>query len=489
MPAVIDTVATQVKIQDKLIAEYNKNIKALMNERKKISDRQAMAGMTGIAKMFIGGMPDREVVQGFGQTYIYDRGPISPELMTSGLRDIANASMAGASQQGMLNSVKQLADDKQKAAMESSLGIQMGAIAEMRTKFDALAIREYKLPEVVEIPPEEWSKPRVKTADYQSMIDRLHQRCEREKEILGRDNPFAQIDLIFFKSLVPLPQLRDRIDTWQSQAREAVKLAGEVPSDPVFDSDRAELLTMAGELAIRAAELELGSSRWSDAYHPRGEFAGNVLDLALLYLPEDPSGRIREQKAQTLLLSGRVDDALSLAKEINGVRAESPRYRFHLARIECAAGQMEKGLDDLEAAIVALGFTDIEEARRRGGDFPQGDPRYHDLTEIRLAIDGGQRRGFGGVPGIVVTNKSRFALTDVVIELQYEAFAGRSNAGPQAKTIKPWIKQPVDRLDPGESVVVKTAPGVRAKFSNAGVLAGTVTLMSRQGKSKVYSSK
>lgn len=489
LPSVIDTIGAQVKIQDKLIAEYNKSIKDQLDARKRIADRQTMANMSGLAKMFLGGMPQQDVVDiGDGRNIVIDRGVVSPELMSSGLRDIANASMSSAAQEGMLNSVKELVDAKQKAAMEASLGIQMAAIAELRSKFDDLAIREYKLPEITEIPPDEWSRPRKTIADYQSMIDRLNQRCEQDRESLGRENPFSQIDLLFFKSLVPL-QVKERIEIWQQEARDAIKLAGELPSDPVFDPDRADLLTTAAELAIRAAEIELGSSRWGDSYHPRAEFAGKVLDLALLYLPEDPSGRIREQKAQTLLLSGRCDEALAIAKEVSAVRAEIPRFRFHLARIECAAGQTDKGLDDLEAAIATLGFADVEEARRRGGDFPQSDPRFRDLTEIKLTIDGGGRRGFGPVPGIRVTNSSRFALTEVYIELRYEVFVGRATFGAQAKTAKHRAWQSVERLEPGESVIVKPGPTGKARFSKAGVLLGTVALDSRQGKSKIYSSK
>jgi hypothetical protein len=486
LPKVLDIVAAQVAVQDRLIAEYNEKIKAQMVERRKIADRQAMAGMIGMVKMFAGAMPNTEVVRDFGRTYIIDRGPVSPDLMASGLRDLAGAQMTGASQMAMLDNIKQMTDEKQQEAMQASLTVQMEATSGLRAKFEEVASGAYQIPKANPIPQEEWAKPRKVRADYQPLIDRLDDICEREKEILGRTNPFAQLDLLFFQSLVPVIDAGDRLNFWQDQARKAIKLAGEFPDDPILDYDRAELLTTGAELALRAAEVELGSYRWAHSYHPRAEFAGKVLDVALKFLPEDPSGRIREKKAQALLLGGQVNDALKLAEEIREIRKDLPRYRFQLARIECAAGQTDKGLDDLEAAIIPLGFADIEEVRTRGGDFPKAEKRFKELTEINVSFDGKIPFGYNPTgPRIVVTNRSRFALTDVLIDLEYFTIVGRGNPPP---TKKQEYVQKVARLDPNESMIVSLGKVGQVRQTDNKSIYGRVQVFSRQGTSKIYPS-
>jgi hypothetical protein len=490
LPRVLEIYSEQAAKQDQLIADYNAKIKVQLAERRKLADRQAIASMTGMFKIFAGAMPDRQVVRGtFGQLYLVDRGPVSPELMNSGMRDLADASRNGASQLEMLNRIKEMTDQKQREAMSESLTIQLEAVTGLRLKFDEIAHVEYKIPKLDPIPQEEWNKPRRFKADYQPLIDRLDAFSDREKEGLGYVNPFARFDLIYFQSLVPVPNAPEQAEHWQSLARDTIKLVSEIPADPILDYDRAELLTNGAELALRGAEVELGLNRWLDAFHPRAVFASKLLDLALRYFPDDPSGRIREKMAQARLLGGRVEEALKLALEVEGLRKNSPRYYFQLARIKCAAGLTDKGLDDLETAVIVLGFADLDEARRRGGDFPQAQKRYKELTEIKLVVDGKVPQGFNvSGPRVVVTNRSRFPLTDVLVEVGFEKIIQKATANTPMKTDKLSYLQRIARLDPNETMIIepgKVGPIVTLKD---GTILGQVQLSSRQGKSKIYSS-
>jgi WD40 repeat protein len=469
IPGLIDQLTREGNVQDNLIREYNDELKKLARERDKVAARQKVNGMLGFAKMFMGAMPVTETVDVSGRQYTIDVGMASSKLFMSGMSDMMSASLEATQQKAMLDTAGRMTNRLKRDELVKSLQAQTDAVAALRAKESAVGER-LKVPNPERLADDLQAKLKEASA-AKAVVQVLTRQAEQERARPGRENATTRGSLIALQSQIRVPDPVKQVELWCVQAREIAALAALVPAGQEFDVDRAELLSQGGELFLQAATLEIGGGAWAAAFNTKADEALGLLDQALRIRPGDPSGRLRDLRACALLLCGHGHEARDQALAIREICAESGRQRTHLARILCAAGEVDQALNELEAALIQLEYPDVRQIRQ-AGDFPHSHRRFLDLTELKIEARP------SGTGLIEVVNKSRFPVTEGTITLRYTVIRQARGAPPQSIDVK--VEEAVERLEPNETRLIQPRPGVAIPVDRRGHVLARVTVYSRQ---------
>ena len=147
-------------------------------------------------------------------------------------------------------------------------------------------------------------------------------------------------------------------------ARDCQDVALLVPAGSFYDSDRGELLFTAACIATQAAQMENGDDGFIGARKTKvTDFAVKAHDVALYYLPQDPSGEIRESKAWALARNGQLQAAVELVLDIRELRIASPVFTYNAACLAGALGNTDQAFTLFRHAVVDLGFDNISMAK------------------------------------------------------------------------------------------------------------------------------
>lgn len=84
----------------------------------------------------------------------------------------------------------------------------------------------------------------------------------------------------------------------------------------MYDYDRNFFLEVAAHLASRAREVEIDSEQRFDRSTDTSAAAVRLWQLTLAYDSTDSTGEIRYYLARSLLLNGRPNEALSVARQV-----------------------------------------------------------------------------------------------------------------------------------------------------------------------------
>ena len=189
-----------------------------------------------------------------------------------------------------------------------------------------------------------------------------------------------------------------------------------------------------------------------------------LFDAALKYRSADPSGRFRDLRVRVAPCGPWSRGVRARGSRSARLGRESPRLaRGTLRRIRCAAGQVDSGLDDLEAAVTKLDYPDLGELRK-SGDFPHSHPRFRDLTDLRINAVPTGSTVLGNSSGLVeVVNRSRFPLTDVTIRLRYVGSFKPSRIGQMPVEREVTVVETIDRLESTESRPIAFRTDVRRR--------------------------
>lgn len=471
-----DELAQAAATRRKALDALNRQAIALTHERAAESDYHMLSKIAGAALMFVGSLPVRgdkigTIRDEWGVHDIYEEVASSPELVEAGLFHNLSEAAAYRKRQAQMEAAEQLGKAEAGQALFKALKQRETAIKQVQDRWQTAATRDFGLQA---IPAQSGELPATKSrraADMQPLLDALTEQVRRDRGRTSRDDPFDLVEVLLLKSLV-----RESADTDAEiayrLAREAAALIPLVPPGDIFNCDRATLLSAAASIIMtRAVELESGDCGLGETYSEKAAFAVALLDRALAQTPDDPGGRLGEQRAAALAQCGRMDEALGQAR---GVVAKQPNLataHYLLARLECFAGNVDAGLDQLERAVVTLGFRDLVDVRKRA-EFPKSHPRYKSLTELKLKVT--SHVDPVGKGRVVVTNEGVFPLHNVRLRLQYRGgspFAsGRTKPGQkpgkEAGGSKPKgqggaarvVEAALQRLAPGESYVLFTEP-------------------------------
>lgn len=222
-------------------------------------------------------------------------------------------------------------------------------------------------------------------------------------------------------------------------ARDCVAAAEWVPGDPVYDDYRTACLATAAELAIegRTRELLLGNNPTGST--ECGRFAVQATRELLARNPRDSDGLIRRALATSLLNVSELEESKRMIEQLVPVLRGDSEFCYLAACLQCRLGDLDGSLQLLRHAAT-LGPVDLSFAKR--------DPRLAELrrqraeefteaTEVRWTW-----RIVYGIfnDDIVVTNKSTFALTKVVVQARLE------------QDDRVWTPElQVDSISPGQS--------------------------------------
>jgi WD40 repeat protein len=461
LPKFIDDVAREGNVQDNLILEYNQEIARLAKEQEKVMARRQANQLLGFAQMFLGAMPDQEIVEANGRRFLVDRGMANPEMFANGFRGMMSASMEAQQQMAMLKQAEAMSNTEKREAFLKSLQAQAEMVGRIRAREQEIGAR-LNVPEADRAGDDAPGDAAKQAKMLGTLLERMARQAEKERDRLGFDNPMIRCDLVSIQSRILFPDRTKQIEAWSQQAREMAGLVALVPTGPEFDLDRVELLSSASALALQAAMAEVGPGAWGSAFNPRAAEAVRFLDAALRIYAADPSGRLRDLRGVALLLSGRGTEALQEFLAIRELSSDSGRRRIHLAHILAAAGQLGAALDEIEVALVQLKYPEIVEVRR-SEDFPRTSRRFKDLTELKFDIRPVGRNAFE------VRNKSRFALTNATNVLRWGR-AGTNQMGGPPILVDHSTYRVFDRLEPGEACTIqpgpKQPPLMRDRFGN-----------------------
>lgn len=160
--------------------------------------------------------------------------------------------------------------------------------------------------------------------------------------------------------VVPRMLLYDRGDTSVKQllelAAEGEKLAARLPTSALYQAYRAHLVHACAEVTVTAV---LRSQKGSSRLRGCGELAPLGVarwEACLALEPEDSTGELRERKAWMLQLDAKPEEALALAKEVESLRKEVPRYAFNRCLLHSTLGQTEEALTWLKHAVRVRGM-------------------------------------------------------------------------------------------------------------------------------------
>jgi hypothetical protein len=402
-----------------VVAEINGNAIEAASRRGKASGEHGLDTVLDLGMVLLGTLPRRgEIIRmeryrdefGWHDIPIYREYPMFPGAFEAGTMHLLNDAVASKARQAQLKAAEAAADAKTGRLLVAALRARNNAVDRVADRYHAIAARDFGLEKPV--PPPAASD----AAGIDPTLAWLDAEARRIRGRTGRDDPFALANMIVVRSLAS--PANGTVALFE-RAQEIVALIPLVPPAAIHDSDRAALLGLAAELVALAVAAETGDRPVTEAYSEKAAYAVSLLDQALALQPGDPSGKFREARAIALAQADRLPEALAQAGELVDRKPQSPGAHYTLARLECGAGNIDRGLDHLEQAVVKLGFRNLVEARARP-EFPRSHPRFKDLTELQLKVRGATGLGLSNAT-VSIRNTGLFALHDVRFRVRYLA--------------------------------------------------------------------
>ncbi len=276
--------------------------------------------------------------------------------------------------------------------------------------------------------------------DYASLARALTNLADEARRT-SRGNPWLTVEACFVTAAVPGTSPAKKAEEVFALTRTCLAAGAAIPPGPFYDRDRVQLLWSAARLAVFAASLEHGPRAFADAYNPRASYALRVFALAEAYPIVDTNGDVREQRALALALTGRIDDALQKALEVEELRQASPTFHYLAARLYGAKKDADKALAHLEKAF-QNGFADVKAVRANANLAPvHKNKRFAALTALSVDAWATLPAVAGGGISVDLKNRAAFALTGVKVTLNVA-----TPQGPKVYTTS------FARIGPGQSV-------------------------------------
>lgn len=237
----------------------------------------------------------------------------------------------------------------------------------------------------------------------------------KEQAALRPRDPFARLSEEFFSSLAKNAGSSILVEG----AKNCLEAANWVPKPAVYDPFRFQCVGVAAVFASAARDQEMLSGVEPFGSTATGRFAVELWRKLREYEPADPAGICREGLAFALMRVNRLEEAKSLAAKIASLRGASDSYRYNMACLHSRTGDLAGALRDLRQAIRG-GAIEIQYVKQ--------DPNllalrrdmkreFDELTSVkwRWSIVWGLLND-----DIVVTNDSKFPLTNVVVDVRLE---------------------------------------------------------------------
>jgi uncharacterized protein YfiM (DUF2279 family) len=292
----------------------------------------------------------------------------------------------------------------------------------------AYGVRRFRLPKShLADQREEWNEFVRKGKDLSAIVEVLTNQAKELRAESASDFALTLIEIYAVKSRLPKADVKKGAEEIFALAEQCVAAAKRVPEEPAYQRHRWEILRTAAGLAMQAALLETGERAWTDAYSSKALYAVRLFDSMRTLNVGDIDGDFRELRAYGLLMSGRPDDALQQAVEVDDLHKRSAVYHYNLARIYCAQNNLKDALRSLDEAL-KKGSFDLGAVRDTTDFAPiKKDKRFAALTAVNAdaQVEFAQR-GFFGQPQqgntLEITNRSSFALTNVKLQLDIRVF-------------------------------------------------------------------
>jgi hypothetical protein len=450
----VDDLCRAVADRRTVVAQMKEDARQAGLRRGKEAERALGNRVLGFTMLVMASLPEHRVV-GYETHTVYDtegRHVVEEPVYETyyplegfkepGARLLLNEAIESKVRQAQLKAAAEIADAKTGPALVAALKARNDTVDRIVAHYDTIAGRDFGLEKPAAPPAEN------KAHGIEATLAWLDAEARRARGRSGRDDPFTLANSILVRSLGPPGNTADALFR---EAREIVALVPLVPPAAIFDPDRAALCGLAGELVARAVDAETGAYPITESYSEKAAFAVSLMDQALALRPDDPTGKLRQARAIALAQADRVPEGLAQARDLVARKPKSAGARYSLARLECATGHVDRGLDQLEEAVVKLGFRNLTEARARA-EFPRNHPRFESLTRIQLKVTGNTGGPLSVTPihNVVFQNTGPFALYDVVFRVRYQA------AEPGKRSRQEVSESSIDTLLPGQSHAVKT---------------------------------
>lgn len=522
LPAVLAQLATESSTRSTAVKEFTERVRNAMRERREQKEQNQLSMLGGLGLFILGSLPTYTNVRDSitGNTLTVETGTLSPAVSDYGLSSFLGGLSAEMSSQSLIEATRSVTDNALRSVLTGSLERDAALLTTNRVSIEKLyaARTQGATPPRLPVPKEDqasgeanagkakagddakeadsskkWvgmqdiirmrqaKKPTVNhDADarrreaamkrhMEEVVKAQDARCQMIRGHLGKHEPFSAAALVTLKGMTQTPSDK-RGEQWFEDGERIAKMASFLPTGAAFDGERAELLGIASDLILRAAQIEVGPRSWKERGSERAAAALPILEAALRFDPADEAGILREQKALACCLSGRIATGYALATTLKPIRGESQRFRFLMARAATLTGHPQEAIAELEVGIEKLGMTDILPVKNCP-DLPRDDPRFRELTTVQ--VEGVCRSGLSGGT-VAVVNRSSFPLTNVRAQLNHPTRAGR-------KTTEEFVAQ----LPPGEEIEVPydsqfgrdLLPGKRNKED-----LGTIVVVSSQGR-------
>jgi len=275
-------------------------------------------------------------------------------------------------------------------------------------------------------------------------LDGLVQIAREQADIRPRD-PFARLVSNYLRSV----QAENDPKVMFELAHDTVSAADLIPSPPVYDEYRLGCISMAASFASggRMAEIKRGISAYDTT--EGSQFAVSLWRQVKALAPQDPTGQIRYDLASALLADNSLGEAGTIANSLREVLKDSDDYAYLCACLAGRLGDAPLGMEWLRRSI-SLGNRDIGwaiidpdlEALRV--NLPE---EFQNLTEIRYDWD----IKFGLLSDdIVLTNRSSFPLTNVVLDVDLRQPMGSDGVLAILENSFP-LKLSAEVIAPGQS--------------------------------------
>lgn len=440
----------------RVLETLNRQAIEMSHQRAAEVDRALANRFVGLGKMLLGSLTGNTLVSasnnpagGYGPVYVQEV-VLFPGLLRAGALQALGQDASSRQRRAQLAAARKLAEAETTKTLVAALELRESAIKRVQDRWQGVATRDFGL-DADPPPPEDLPRKSRRAADLQPLVDALTEQMRRDRGRTSRDDPFQSADILFLKSLVRESAEAD-VENVFRLALDVAALASQVPPGDVHHADRATLLLLAATMVGRAVTLESGDGDPAEAYSEKAAYAVVLLDRALTLEQDDPAGHLGEQRALALAQCGQSEAALEQARQVVAKHPDSASARYLLARLECSAGNLNAGLDQLERALVKHGLCELNDARKRA-EFPKNDDRFKDLAELKLRMLA--EIGVTGRGRVTVYNGGKFPLHNVGFRLQYRG-SKLTGKGLTSYVVETGLQ----RLAPRESYVIFTDPRV-----------------------------
>ena len=374
--------------------------------------KAAAAQMAGLFTALVGayGKPDGHDLYKFsdGSVESVERRVIDPETIMSGVAGMAQAQASLMAEKARFNRARQL--------LKADLAAKLDVLAKADRDARRDRVIAYKTVGTSFGLVGEWPLNPDRSADEQTTRPELtameavyKAQARFERGTSGPDNPFRVADVCGWAAATATEPAKVL-----SAAETCAAAVGLVPSDPIHDRDRVELLARAAGLANAAAWKHVGSRYLDTAYHPYSLTARRLAEAAGEYNQvADTEGLLREQMMYALAGCGELDKAAALASQLGDLRANHLAFQFQTARVLAASGKTADAATCLRRAFAAglprKSAVDNADIRHASGRGPVGDTL---AIRVDPVVEPGNR-----LSQLAVTNKSAFPLTGVKLKL------------------------------------------------------------------------